>query len=240
MAERDWDVVFGRCGACRKFERDFPAEVGTVYGHCGRKPRTGSIQSSDFKCDVYDPIAEMAPEKTVEKPAATYRKPMDVFADPETLLATVTASPTRRHSKAPTKVVRRRPPREGRDHEPVDLGGDEMDRGALRELIREAIEDSMGIGEVDLLDRFDGGSVEIHPGVEGTQSKSIPIDTLFRKIVMIRDNLRVLEQKINQNKKLSDADRIQLQQYVTRCYGSLTTFNVLFKNRDDGFRGAGS
>ena len=112
-----------------------------------------------------------------------------------------------------------------------------MDRGQLKALIAEAIEDSLGISETDLLDRFVGGTVEIKPGREDTQSKEVPIDALFRKIVMIRDNLRVLEQKINQHKKLDDADRVQLQQYITRCYGSLTTFNVLFRDKADKFGG---
>ena len=72
---------------------------------------------------------------------------------------------------------------------------------------------------------------------EGTQDKSIPIDVFFKKIVMVRDKLRVLEQKVNGNKKLSNDEKVQLQQYITACYGTLTTFNVLFKEDDDRFVG---
>ena len=114
-----------------------------------------------------------------------------------------------------------------------------MNKGELRDLIREAIEDSLGIGEVELVDRYKGGTIVIKPGSEGSSNKEIPIDQLLRKVVMIRDNLRVLEQKINGHSKLDDADRVALQQYVTRCYGSLTTFNALFKDREDWFRGSG-
>ena len=81
------------------------------------------------------------------------------------------------------------------------------------------------------------GEMVLVPGKEGVQEKRVPIDSLFRKIVLIREKLRVLEQKLNTHEKLDDNDRIQLQQYVTQCYGSLTTFNVLFRNKDDQFTG---
>jgi hypothetical protein len=72
------------------------------------------------------------------------------------------------------------------------------------------------------------------------QEKRIPIDALFHKVVMVRDKLRVLEQKINAHPKLSTDEKVQMQQYVTGCYGSLTTFNVLFADRDDQFVGSKS
>lgn len=88
---------------------------------------------------------------------------------------------------------------------------------------------------VPLADKWKGGRIILDPGT-ATQNKIIPIDTFFHKITMVRDRLRVMEQKINAS-KLEESDKIDMQQYITRCYGSLTTFNVLFKNSNDYFVG---
>ena len=93
---------------------------------------------------------------------------------------------------------------------------------------------------VQLGEKWKGGTLSINPGDRSLKGKEIPIDTFFHKIVMVRDRLRVLEQNINSNSKLSDEEKVNLQQYITRIYGSLTTFNILFKNREDFFTGEGS
>jgi hypothetical protein len=95
-----------------------------------------------------------------------------------------------------------------------------------------------GINEtVPLGDRWVKGMMLLQPADKSLKPKEIPIDDFFHKIVMLRDRLRVLEQNINSNKKLGDEDKVNLQQYITRCYGSLTTFNVLFKNKEHWFVG---
>jgi len=90
---------------------------------------------------------------------------------------------------------------------------------------------------VPLGDKWSNGMMLLQPADKTQKPKEIPIDIFFHKIVMLRDRLRVMEQQINAHKILSDEDKVNLQQYITRIYGSLTTFNVLFKNKEQWFVG---
>ena len=87
-----------------------------------------------------------------------------------------------------------------------------------------------------MADKWKGGKLILDPG-DGTASNEMPIDTFFHKMVMVRDRIRVMEQKINSSKNLDDQEKVDLQQYITRIYGSLTSFNVLFKAKGDHFVG---
>ena len=89
---------------------------------------------------------------------------------------------------------------------------------------------------VPIADKWKGGKIILEPGQAGLASKEIPIDTFFHKIIMVRDRLRVMEQKINSS-KIEEIEKIELQQYLTRIYGTLTTFNILFKSPNHNFVG---
>lgn len=93
---------------------------------------------------------------------------------------------------------------------------------------------------VPIAPKWKRGNLIMKPGDPTQQAKEVPIDTFFHKIIMVRDRLRVMEQKINAHKVMTEDEKIELQQYITAIYGSLTTFNVLFKETHHQFKGAGS
>lgn len=127
------------------------------------------------------------------------------------------------------------------DFEIIEAAEDEVDSVSFYEVeksLRDILKKWNGFSEiVPIADKWKGGMMVLQPEDKNLVSKEIPIDTFFHKIVMLRDRLRVMEQKINASKELSEQDKIDLQQYITRCYGSLTTFNVLFKNTSQQFKG---
>lgn len=111
-----------------------------------------------------------------------------------------------------------------------------LDLETVEKSLRKVLESMSAIQQpVTMADKWKGGNLVIQPGKGDLQSKEVPIDAFFHKIVMVRDRLRVLEQNINSHEKLDDHDKVHLQQYISRIYGSLTTFNILFADKKDHF-----
>ncbi len=128
------------------------------------------------------------------------------------------------------------------DLEILDENGPEDDDrpsvsvSAMEEALIHVLDKYIGLPEnIELGDRWKNGTLVIKPENPNLQSKEVPIETFFHKIIMMRDRLRVLEQTINSNDKLNDMEKANIQQYISRIYGSFTTFNALFKNKEDYF-----
>lgn len=207
----------GRCGSCGAFTR---ARIDPQKGRVG-----------ECALNVFPPPVS-------ERSTCSRYRPRGAAAPPPPPRA---AGQPRSRSGAPGS---REPRREGsveasqRAPLPQEIDID-MDIGDFRRVLREVLSEELGIGDAELGGRWEGGEIVLKPGKPGTADKRIPLDAFFHKIVMVRDKLRLLEQKINSHPGLSDADKVQLQAYVTGCYGSLTTFNVLFADRSEHFVGAG-
>jgi hypothetical protein len=110
-----------------------------------------------------------------------------------------------------------------------------MDREGLKQVLRELLEEETLYGYPEMGARWRDGTLVMKPGTDDNQPKEIPLEAFFHKIVMVRDRLRVLESKINSHNKLEEAEKVDLQGYISKCYGTLTTFNILFQDKEDQF-----
>jgi len=197
------------CGSCRLWRPILEDERGPI-GPCMLKVRTGDFPGTAPTCDRYLARGAAIPTEPPREPSR--RRAVTRAAGPVVV----------HHAPAPSTPL------------PEELT--DMTREEFAQAIREALREEEAT-PVRLAPKWEGGSVVLKPGDPSTQARELPLDALFHKIVMIRDRLRVLEQKINANEKLTDAEKVDLQQYVTRCYGSLTTFNLLFREERDRFVG---
>jgi hypothetical protein len=221
LSAPDQDHVYGprECGSCRLWRPILEDERGPI-GPCRLGVRTGDFPGTAPICERYLSLSAAVPaappRETSRRRAAQPSAPVVRRADYGPDFLATQPAPPRAAALLPEELT-------------------DMTREEFAEAIREALREESA--PVKLAPRWEGGTVVLKPGDPSTQSKEIPLDSLLHKIVMIRDRLRVLEQKVNAHEKLSDADKIDMQQYITRCYGSLTTFNVLFREERDRFVG---
>jgi len=126
------------------------------------------------------------------------------------------------------------------DEAQITVGGTSRTLAGFIEETARAVVDALGLEKPDsvageLGRRWHQGRLVLHPADPTLQTKEVSLEDFFHKIVMMRNNLRVLEQKVNAHEKLAEAEKVELQAYITRCYGSMTTFNVLFKEKEGQF-----
>jgi hypothetical protein len=202
--------------------------VPDADGRCGTCAAFTRVTDDPVRGRVGECALEVfAPPLRASSTCARYRPKGASAALPRPRAA---GEPRRREaSEARPALVRPPLPKE------IDI---DMDIEDFRRVLREVLSDELGVGDAELGGRWDGGEMILRPGKPGVAEKKLPIDTFFHKIVMLRDKLRVLEQKVNGHDKLSDEDKVQLQSYITACYGTLTTFNLLFSRKEDAFQGA--
>jgi len=211
------------CGSCRLWRPILEDERGPI-GPCRLQVRTGDFPGTAPVCERYMPRDAAIPAAPPPEPERRRRssslRPVVVHRPGDAVPVTTYVPMERPARPAPRPLP----------EELTDMTREEFAQ-AIRDVLREETAD------IRLANKWEGGSIVLKPGDPGTAPKEIPLDALLHKVVMIRDRLRVLEAKINAHEKLSDAEKVDFQQYVTRCYGSLTTFNLLFKEEKDKFVG---
>jgi len=205
------EVVHGSkaCGSCRWWRPILEDERGPI-GPCRLAVRPGDFPGSAPACERH-----LGREEAIPPPPPPARE--------------------RLRAPVPPLVREAGPAARVQPSSPLPEELTDMTRDEFAQAIREALREESEV--VPLAPKWEGGTVLLRPGDSQAQAKEIPLDSLFHKVVMIRDRLRVLEQRLNVHPKLSDAEKVELQQYVTRCYGSLTTFNLLFREEKDRFVG---
>jgi hypothetical protein len=209
--------VYGprECGTCRLWRPILEDARGPI-GPCRLNVRTGDFPGTAPRCERY-----LGRDTAVPTQLRSPGPPRQHVAAP----------PLVRHGAGDPRPVAALPALAlDIPEEMLSMTREEFAQ-AIREVLREETL------HVPLAPKWEGGMVLLKPRDAQMQPKEIPLDQLFHKVVMIRDRLRVLEQKINAHDKLTDAEKVDIQSYVTKCYGSLTTFNVLFRDEKDRFVG---
>jgi hypothetical protein len=208
------DLPKPTCADCVAYLTEYRPPAGPAKGRCRLRAELGTIPDTLPACESFRVRAESK----------------GLVSEPATKPARRPRSTPRRTPVPPKDVATLRRPVVG------DTSGEiDMDRDGLKQIMRELMEEETLYGYPALGEKWDGGRLVLKPADASMQSKEVEIESFFHKIVMLRDRLRVLEAKVNGHAKLSEQDKVELQAYVSKCYGTLTTFNVLFADKADHF-----
>ena len=201
------------CGSCRLWRPILEDARGPI-GPCRLVVRTGDFPGPAPRCERYLSRGAAVPQRrtTAVAPSFVVRSASGGGEEKRTPAAPAIPAPL----FIPEEIL-------------------SMTREEFAQAIRDVLREESS--HVALAPKWEGGTLVLKPRDPALQPKEIPLDQLFHKVVIVRDRLRVLEQKINGSDKLSDAEKVDMQGYVTKCYGSLTTFNVLFRDERDRFIG---
>jgi hypothetical protein len=212
------------CGECRFFRMHTQAPDGTWIGDCRHQPQRGDFGPDAPICMSFLSRGAPIPAALPEPPTRHRSRLVGKNVGPIVRRATQPDDASTAASEAGATP-------------PADINLNLEDLGMttyeLKQMLREVLEET----DVQMAPKWEGGTILLKPADPALQARELPIDALLHKVVMIRDRLRVLEAKINAHDKLTDAEKVDLQQYVTRCYGSLTSFNLLFRDKRDHFAG---
>lgn len=206
-----------KCGDCKAFYKDAKDQYGSIVGQCQRRPELATLPANMDYCHLFKvKDSRRGLVKEVSPSSASKRK------------QTV--------RRASAQVVHKRDIATLEDPVEGDTTGEiSMDRDGLKQVIRELLEEETLYGYPTMKSKWAEGTLVLKPGDESLAPKEIPLDAFFHKIVMVRDRLRVLEAKLNSNKNMAESEKVELQTYISKCYGTLTTFNILFSDKSDFF-----